>query len=103
MNQEERLILDAVNLALKEHGSPERFAPHPFFPATRTFTVTIPGKHQTVRIWPSCRRLDIFTEASTGPYWGYSRTIGNYTGTHWLPQLAQDAVDTITSPPKNQT
>jgi len=100
MTKEERLILETVNLALEAHDRPERFAPHRFFPMRRCFFCDLPHARM-VRIWTgrAFRRLDIFQERPQRDGWGNTKTIGTYRGTGWLPQLAQDAVDTVTDPP----
>jgi len=100
MTKEEKLILTAVNLALEAHDRPERFEPHPYFQMVHCFHVRLPLM-RVARIWidRGFRRLDVFEERPPGPHQGNTKTIGTYRGTGWLPQLCQDAVDAVTSPP----
>lgn len=100
MTEEEKLILTTVNLALEAHGRPEKFTPHFFHPRTRCFVAPF-DRLRTARIWTArgFRRLDVFVKNHPDGPWGNTKTIGTYSGTGWLPALAQAAVDTVTNPP----
>lgn len=98
MTKEERTILQTVNAALEEHGRTERFAPHRYFPMTRTLVCELPGA-KTIRIWTAFRRLDVFQERRQRDGWGSTKTMGDYYGAGWLQRLVLAAVGTVTSPP----